>query len=194
MDRGGNSPLESMIPRKLSYLDRNLLAIHLLALSPEDRRLRFGTSATDEYIKKYVKKSIDDSSSQWFAIEVDSMLVAVCHAAIYDNGDAELGFSVDEEHRNGGYAQILFDRAVTWLRSNGVTNIFMHCLSENAAMRHIAKKNRMVVVTETGESNATIQVEPPTPLTAAADAYLDRVAVYDMIYKNSFRIFKNLLV
>jgi RimJ/RimL family protein N-acetyltransferase len=183
-----------MLPRKLSYLDRNLLSIHLLALSPEDRRLRFGVAATDEYIKKYVQKSIDDPSSQWFAIEVDSMLVAVCHAAIYENGEAELGFSVHEEYRNEGYAQILFDRAVTWLRSNGVANVFMHCLSENAAMRHIAKKNRMVVVTDSDESNAKVTVEPPTPLTSVADAYLDRIAVYDMFYKNSYRILKNMFV
>lgn len=183
-----------MVPRKLSFLDKSLLYVHLLSLSPEDRRLRFGMQVNDDYIKKYVNKSIEDPSSQWFAIEEDSILVAVCHAAVYENGDAELGFSVDENYRNHGYAQVLFDRAVTWLRSNGVTNIFMHCLSENDAMKHIAKKNQMVVVTETGESDAKVKVDPPTMITAAADAYLDRVAIYDMIYKNSFRIFKNLFV
>lgn len=191
---GEETPPCCMIAKKLSYLDHSFLRSHLLSLNPEDRRLRFGISVNDEYIKKYVKKSIDDPNSQWFGIEHESMLVAVCHAVIYNDGDAELGCSVDEEFRSNGYAQMLFDRAITWLRSNGVKNVFMHCLSENAAMKHIAKKNYMTVVTECGESNAKVQIEPPTPLTSAADAYMDRLALYDMIYKNSHKLFKNMLI
>jgi hypothetical protein len=61
-------------------------------------------------------------------------------------------------------------------------------------MKHIAKKNYMTVVTECGESNAQVQIEPPTPLTSAADAYMDRLALYDMIYKNSHKLFKNMLI
>jgi GNAT superfamily N-acetyltransferase len=101
-----------MVPRKLSYLDKSLLSVHLIGLSEEDKRLRFGMLVSDDYIKKYVSKSINDTNSQWFAIEDESMLVAVCHAAVDSNGDAELGFSVDEDYRNCGYAQALFDRAV----------------------------------------------------------------------------------
>jgi GNAT superfamily N-acetyltransferase len=181
-----------MVPRKLSYLDKSLLSVHLIGLSEEDKRLRFGMLVSDDYIKKYVSKSINDTNSQWFAIEDESMLVAVCHAAVDSNGDAELGFSVDEDYRNCGYAQALFDRAITWLRSNGVKNVFMHCLSENATMRHIAKKNYMTVVTESGESDAKVHIEPPTPLTSMADAYLDRIALYDMIYKNSYKTFRGM--
>jgi RimJ/RimL family protein N-acetyltransferase len=181
-----------MIPRKLSYLDKSLLFVHFVGLSDEDKRLRFGLTASDEYIKKYVSKSIDDPNSQWFAIEDENFLVAVCHAAIYENGDGELGCSVLPDYRNNGYAQILFDRAVTWLRSRGTTNVFMHCLSENAAMKHIAKKNNMTVVTHVDESDARVVVEPPTPLTQVAEVYLDRIALYDMFYKNSYRILKKM--
>jgi RimJ/RimL family protein N-acetyltransferase len=180
------------IPRKLSSLDRVLLYAHFLNLDSDDRRLRFGTAATDEYIKKYVDRAIEDKNSKWFGIEDDNALVAVCHAAIYENGEGELGCSVDTDYRNCGYAQALFDRAVTWLRSKDVTNVFMHCLSENGAMKHIAKKNRMTVITHIDETKAQVEFEPATPLTHVADAYLDRVALYDMVYRNTYRAFKNL--
>jgi RimJ/RimL family protein N-acetyltransferase len=180
-----------MIPRKLSYLDALLVTAHLLCLNSEDRRLRFGINVSNDFIRKYVRETIDSPTSQWFAIQDDSMLVALCHVAIYDNGDAELGFSVDEEHRNKGYAQILFDRAITWLRTNGVTNVFMHCLSQNAAMKHIANKNGMTVITEIGESNAQVKVEPASVMTSVTDAYYDKIALFDMIYKNSYKFMKN---
>lgn len=183
-----------MVPGKLTFLDRKLLCKHLISLSEEDRRLRFGLVASDQFISKYVYDTIDNPDSQWFGFKEDGDIIAACHASIYENGDGELGCSVSEGHRNNGYAQMMFDRASTWLRSNNVTHVFMHCLSENAAMRHIAKKNYMTVVSHVGESDAEVLFEPPTPLTKIADAYLDQVALYDMLYKNTFRIFKNLMV
>jgi hypothetical protein len=67
----------------------------------------------------------------------------------------------------------------------------MHCLTENQAMRHIAKKNDMVIVSLDGESDANVLVDPPTPVTVWEDAYLDKIAMYDMIYKKQMRLFKN---
>lgn len=187
--RGGNSPSSIMIPRKLSFLDEKRLALHLSALQGEDRRLRFGGVVTDDYIKQYVKGSFN-SESMWFGIDhIDGTLVAACHVAV-QNGDAELGCSVDPTFRNQGLAQVMFDRAVTWLRTKGITEVFMHCLSENGAMKHIARKNDMTVISEQGESDANVHIDPPTAMTPFKDAYLDRIAMYDMIYKNSFRMFK----
>jgi hypothetical protein len=65
----------------------------------------------------------------------------------------------------------------------------MHCLSENGAMKHIARKNDMTVVSEYGESDANVHIEPATPVTLAEDVYLDRVALYDMYVKNNFHAF-----
>lgn len=177
-----------MLPRKLSVLDAPKIVKHLTALEGEDRRLRFGGTVSDDYIKDYVVKSFD-TDSKWFGVDhIDGHLVAACHAAI-NNSEAELGCSVDPDFRNQGLAQFMFDRAVTWLRTRGINEVFMHCLTENAAMRHIAKKNSMAVVSSYGESDAKVHIEPPTPATLAQDVYMDRIALYDMYFKHNYRVF-----
>ena len=87
----------------------------------------------------------------------------------------------------------MFDRAVTWLRTQGITEVFMHCLTENQVMKHIARKNSMVVVSSFGESDANVHIEPATPLTIVEDVYMDRMALYDMILKDNYRVFKNIV-
>jgi GNAT superfamily N-acetyltransferase len=176
-----------MIPRKLNKINKEKLIEHMLKLQGEDRRLRFGAAVNDDFIKAYIESSFK-KDSQWFGIEVDSQIVAACHASIYD-GQAELGCSVNEEYRGNKLAQLMFDRAVTWLRTKGISTVFMHCLTENAAMRHIATKNAMTVVSDSGETDAVVTIDPPTLLTPMADAYADRMALYDMVWKNNFSMF-----
>jgi GNAT superfamily N-acetyltransferase len=176
-----------MLVRKLSILDKQRIINNLIHLQGEDRRLRFGTMCTDEYIENYVTKSFEQES-KWFGVDhIDGHLVATCHVAIFD-GEAELGCCVDEDYRGEGLAQQMFDRAVTWLRTKGITNVFMHCLTENAAMRHIARKNEMTVVSGYGDTDAEVEVEPATPLTYVKDSYMDRLAMYDMYWKNNMRV------
>lgn len=176
-----------MIPRKLTSFQKEKLCQHLKSLQGQDRRLRFGTVVNDEYIEKYVNESFN-TNSKWFGVEVDGRIRAACHASIF-NGEAELGCSVDEEYRGNKIAQAMFERAVTWLRTKGIKKVFMHCLTENAPMRHIAKKNDMVVVSEQGETDASVEIDPPTFLTPLVDAYSDRMAFYDMIWKNNMSMF-----
>lgn len=180
-----------MLPRKLSILDKSKLINHIQNLQGEERRLRFGGTVSDDYIADYVEKSFN-GTSKWFGVDhIDGRIVAACHVAIF-NDDAELGCSVDADFRNQGLAQLMFDRAVTWLRSRGINHVFMHCLSENGAMKHIARKNEMTVVSCYGEADAEVKLEPATPFTPIVDAYADRMAVYDMVYKNNLRIFRSL--
>lgn len=178
-----------MIPKKLSTSTDQLFVIeHLQRLRGEDRRLRFGGAVTDEFIERYVKESWDKEDSQWFGCISKWKIVSACHVAIY-NGEAELGCSVDPKYRGRGLAQVMFDRAVTYLRTKDILNVYMHCLTENQVMRHIAQKNDMVVVSCQGESDAKVEVEAATPLTAYKDAYLDRMALYDMIIRNQSEMF-----
>ncbi len=172
-----------MVPRKVNILDRDRLIAHLVSLQDEDRRLRFGGMVTDDYIKDYVTSSFK-TNCKWFACEEECKIVAACHASVLD-GQAELGCSVDKEYRGNKIAQAMFDRAVTWLRAQGITEVYMHCLTENGAMKHIARKNDMTVVSEHGEVDATVSVQPATPFTPIVDAYADRMAIYDMLYKRN---------
>ena len=181
-----------MLARKLQYLDKEKLIQHLCSLQDEDRRLRFGIMITDDAIRNYVEKSFDDNQSQWFGCSADGKIISACHAAIYNN-EGELGCSVDKEYRGSGLAQEMFDRAVTYLRAHNITDVYMHCLSENQVMKHIARKNDMVVVSCDGETDAKVKVEPPSPVTIYKDAYLDRVAIYDMLIRSQSEVYERWL-
>ena len=181
-----------MIARKLNVLDIEKLVDHLCSLQGEDRRLRFGVGLTDEAIRNYVEKSFKDEKSQWFGCDSKGKIVSACHVAIYNN-EGELGCSVDKEYRGHGLAQEMFDRAVIYLRRNEITEVYMHCLTENQVMKHIAKKNDMVVISCDGEIDAKVKVEPPTPVTIYKDAYLDRVALYDMLIRSQSEVYERWL-
>lgn len=182
-----------MIPIKFTkYIHEDMVIEHLHSLEGEDRRLRFGGHASNEFITHYVKHSFDDENSQWFGCVSRAKIVSACHVAIH-NGEAELGCSVNADHRGKGLAQRMFDRAITYLRSNGVTNVYMHCLTENDTMRHIAKKNEMTIVSCYGESDARVEVHPATPMTAMKDAYLDRMSIYDMMFRSNAEMYEAFL-
>lgn len=182
-----------MIPRKLiGITDLALVQDHLCDLHGDDRRLRFGGVVTDDFIRGYVEKSWNDDMSQWFGCTSAGKIISACHVSIYKE-EAELGCSVNDEFRGQGLAQSMFDRAVTYLRAHGITNVYMHCLTENEVMKHIAKKNYMTVVSCQGETDAKVEVFPGTPATFMRDAYLDRIAIYDMLIRTQSETYKKWL-
>jgi GNAT superfamily N-acetyltransferase len=147
---------------RLRAADSPALLEHFKALEGEDRRLRFGSPLRDEAIAEYVAR-IDFVRDGVVAVHDGAMrLLAVIHIAITD-GCAELGLSVLPEARNQGVGTALFARAVMHLRNRGASEVFVHCLSENGAMMHIARKLGMAIVPCGPETDARIRVDPPTP-------------------------------
>ena len=146
----------------LREADRPALLEHFLALRTGDRRLRFGTPLRDESINAYVER-IDFVRDGIFAVHDGAMrLLGVIHVAL--SGDrAELGLSVLPEARNQGLGTALFERAIMYLRNRGAGEAFVHCLSENGAMMHIARKLDMRVVPCGGETDAHVLIAPATP-------------------------------
>lgn len=151
---------------RLGPLDRDALARHFLALDREDRRLRFGAAASDEALREYVAR-IDFEHDGIFAVHDEGLrLVAVIHVACA-GPTAELGLSVLPDWRGKGAGNALFERTVTFLRNRGNARVFVHCLAENAAMMHIARKHGMKLLFSGGESEALLELPPAT-----ADSYI----------------------
>lgn len=190
-----------MIPRKLlscSPLDVDRLVKHFLNdITGEDRRLRFGYEVKDEVIDTYLAKSLENYGikSMWFVIEEGDRFIASCHVA-YDKKSktAELGLTVSPFYRNQKIGQELFNRGVIWARAMGADSIFMHCLTENKAIQHIASKGGMTVVTiDYGEKEATIKVNKNFMAAGAEDAVMDNIAIYDTIVRNQRWFYKKFM-
>ena len=147
---------------RLRESDRAALEAHFLALDGEDRRLRFGSSVRDEVLKEYAAR-IDFERDGIFAVQDDYFrLLAVVHVA-FSGENAELGLSVLSGRRGAGLGSALFSRAVIHLRNRGATEVFVHCLSENGAMMHLAHKHGMRVIPAGAETEARLVLEPSTP-------------------------------
>jgi GNAT superfamily N-acetyltransferase len=152
------SPISTV---RLHASDRGALQAHFIRLDSGDRRLRFGSGTSDAGLREYVGR-IDFERDGVFAVQDDELrLLAVVHIAM-GSGPAEMGLSVLPEARGQGLGNALFGRAVTFLRNRGVASVFMHCLTENAAIMHIARKNHMRTARHGTESDARLELAPAT--------------------------------
>jgi GNAT superfamily N-acetyltransferase len=161
---------------------RTALTAHFLALSADDRRLRFGASISAERIAAYVAE-IDFGRDAVFGVFDDELaLVGVAHVAFLDDA-AELGISVLPEHRGRGAGRALFARAAEHARNRFVPRLFMHCLAENAAIMHIARTSGMELVVEAGDADAHLALSPASPASVTGEYLTDRLALFDYALK-----------
>ncbi|MCC7059252.1 MAG: GNAT family N-acetyltransferase [Burkholderiaceae bacterium] len=162
----------------LSAHSRAEVSAHLIRLSRDDRRLRFGVPSSDESIAGYVA-GIDFSADTVFGVrDDDGQLIGLTHVAGVDD-TAELGLSVDASMRGQGLAQAMFRRAMLHARNRGFRVLYMHCLSENAAMMHIAGKAGMRIVIDGSERDAHLALPPATPISVGAEVYEGQLVLLD---------------
>jgi GNAT superfamily N-acetyltransferase len=168
--------------QRLSDSARETYREHLLSLSPEDKYLRFGSVLKPQVIIDYVDR-IDMNKDVVFGIHDDALrLIGAAHVA-FSADEAELGVSVLADSRGVGHGTALFHRAVEHVRNRFHSRIYMHCLSENAAMMHIAKREGMDVVVEMGEADAYLALPPASPISVTHEVMNERLAVFDYALK-----------
>ena len=138
-----------IVTNELSRLQRSALEKHFLALNAEDRRLRFGVALSDHGVSDYVARIDFERDAVYGVYDDDMSLAGVGHLA-RGEGFAELGVSVLPAHRGRGLGGALLARTHMHARNWGVPTLFMHCLSENGAMMHLARKQGMRIAAERG--------------------------------------------
>jgi hypothetical protein len=96
---------------------------------------------------------------------------------------AEFGVSVLPKVRARGYGARLFDRAVMHARNRGVQTMFVHALSENAAMLRIARQAGAHIVRDGAESEAHLSLTPATLNTQLAEIVEEHMAQTNYQFK-----------
>ena len=169
--------------RQLTELDRTALERHFLSLGGDDRRLRFGIVLPDSALRGYVDR-IDFTRDAVFGASGDGLeIVAAAHLA-HNGDDGELGVSVLPDHRRIGLGAALLARAHTHARNLGLRVLFVHCLTENGAMMHIARREGMRIVTGGAEADAFLDLEPADAVSRIGEAFEQAVAMFDYALKN----------
>jgi len=174
--------------RELSMADRAGLERHFLALEPEDRRLRFGAAISDATVRAYVKRIAFDRDTVFGVGDDNLRLLGVAHLARLP-GAAELGISVLKDHRLRGVGGALMARAVMRARNVGLRTLFMHCLAENDAIMHLARKLGMDIVTQAPEADARLSLPPADASSLFGEVLEQRVALFDHALKAQSRLF-----
>jgi RimJ/RimL family protein N-acetyltransferase len=170
--------VSTVLPKKLLPSNRDALLRHFHALEADDRRLRFGSMISNAGIDQYVAQIDFDRDAVFGVFDDELNLTGAAHVAV-TGGVAELGVSVLPQVRGHGVGSALFDRAATFARNHLVRILFMHCLSENQAMMHIAKKSGMRIVADRGEVDAHLELPPSDPASITREMMQERVALFD---------------
>lgn len=169
--------------RSLGVNHRARIASHLLSLESHDRYLRFGYMAQDEQIQRYVD-GLDFDRDEIFGIYNRKLeLIAMAHLAyaspLGHDACAEFGVSVVPAARGRGYGARLFERAAMHATNDGVSLLFIHALSENAAMLKIARNAGARVERDGTESEAFLHLPPATLDSQVTELIEEQVAQTD---------------
>ena len=164
--------------RKLSLGDRAAFDAHLLSLDPESRRMRFGMTATDDFLHQYAERCVMLNAIIHGAFEGD-ILIGVAELRPFGDflaGEAEIAFSVVMEWRNHGIGTVLFARTLRSARNRGFSRLYMTCLSRNAPMRALARKFSAEIAVEMDDSVALVEAPRRTIISIIREALEDATA------------------
>ena len=186
----------SRLVHQLTRADLDRITRHFLKLDAEDRRLRFGFALDDGGICAYCAQ-LDFDKGALFGVfgsfgvlggpDTGLELDGVAHLALW-RGTGETGLSVLASARGAGIGALLFDRALLHARNSGVAELFMHSLRENAAIRHIAQRAGMRIVTDANEADAFLELPPATALTLGQELYEQQCALIDWTLMNQMAL------
>jgi RimJ/RimL family protein N-acetyltransferase len=177
---------------ELNRSHHEMMRSHLLSLGENDRRLRFGMHATDLFINSYVD-SFNFSRDCFFGVIDNSLtVIGLAHLSygqelLGQPDTAEFGVSVSENGRGFGVGTALFKRSAIHARNTNISILYVHCLSSNAAMMHIARKSGMEVEYSYGEADAYLRLPPGNSQSIILEAMQDQSAIIDYSFKQSFK-------
>lgn len=169
---------------KLPKTEFHRYRTHLLSLDEESRYMRFGFHIKNETINQLCERwELNSDQHQVFAVENDNMeLIAVGHVSLEDE-PAELAFSVLKEYQGRGLGDSLMKRTVEYCQNRGIKLGCMVCLGSNEKIKHLARKNGVLVKTEDGDSHGEVVIPNPTPVSYWHEYIEDSIAKLDHLGK-----------
>jgi len=170
---------------------------HLLALSEHDRYLRFGYTATDEQIQRYVAGLKFERDEIYGIFNVELEIIAMAHLALMKEAgrefSSEFGVSVSAHARGRGYGARLFERAVIHARNEKVYQMYIHALSENAPMIRIARKGGAKIERDGSETEAFLSLPKRNFDSRVTEFVADQYAKTNYSIKEDAKRFWNFL-
>ena len=87
------------------------------------------------------------------------------HIAEVTPAQVEFGLIVLKNYRGLGIGDDLLTQGITWARNRGYSELFMHCLTHNAAIRHLCDKHGLEPRNLGGDSETKVALAPASWIT-----------------------------
>lgn len=169
---------------QLGAAHRPRILAHLLALSPEDRYLRFAYAISDDALRSYVWQIRYGRDAAFGAFDDAGGLHGFAHLAFAtDGGPAELGLSVARCARRQGVGLALLQRASAHARNRGQPLLMMVYVPENTALASLARRAGMRTDADPAEARAYLTLPPATPESLLREAFGESVAAIDLGFR-----------
>ena len=167
-------------------------ATHLKNLTEQDRYTRFGYAVSPESIDTMILNMLyHQDQHHLFTYRVNNCIVAFGHLA-REGQDWELAVSVDHEYQRRGIADALMTHMIAWGKVHGVHSVFMHCITDNQKIQHLARKHGLKTVSRAGhEITAQVQLPDATVLDYTANFVAEQQELAKDIAKLQRTWFKN---
>jgi RimJ/RimL family protein N-acetyltransferase len=181
---------------KIQHADITALAAyatHLKNLSASDRYTRFCYNIKDEAIDQFILSMLYHADAHHlFTATLDDVVVGFGHLA-REGDDWELAVSVDSKYQGQGVANNIMDFMIDWGKTRGVHSVFMHCITQNAKIQHLARKHGLRMVERDGaEVTSRVDLPLPTPMDYTADFIREQHALLEQMTDIQRRLMANL--
>ena len=125
--------------------------------------LYFGHAIRHDMIDKLIDTMVISPELHHVVVaeDLDQEIVGTVHIAQMSEREVEFGVMVAEAYRKNGIASGLMDYAMTWARNRNYNDLYMHCLSYNAPIKHLVTKHGLAISRDGIESDARVTL-PPT--------------------------------
>ena len=168
-------------------------AKHLKNLSETDRYTRFCYNIKNENIDSFILSMLYNfDDHHLFTATRDNKIMGFGHLA-REGDDWELAVSVDGNCQGQGVADRLIDFMIDWGKTRGVHSVFMHCITQNAKIQHLARKHGLRMVERDGsEVTSKVDLPPPTTMDYTADFLREQRELLEQMTEIQRRLLANL--
>jgi GNAT superfamily N-acetyltransferase len=180
--------------RFLSINDHELYGSWLREQSEETLTTYFGIAVNDTYITQLLDGIASNPEEHHFLVATQGTTWAgVIHMARVSECEMEFGVMVAEQYRNQGIADQLMSEAITWIQNRGFDTLYLHCVTWNRAMKHLAHKHGLVMQEDHGDTEVRSRVPPPSMISYAQEAATHNRNLFVMGLQQAWRPFNELL-
>lgn len=181
---------------KIQHADLGVLAEyarHLKNLSDSDRYTRFCYNIKNENIDQFILSMLYNfEDHHLFTATENDQIIGFGHLA-REGTDWELAVSVDSNCQGRGVANNIMDYMIDWGKTRGIHSVFMHCITQNQKIQHLARKHGLRMVERDGaEITSRVDLPPPTPMDYTADFFREQRQLLEQMTEIQRRMLANL--